>query len=130
MDTPTVFKRQAIRAAIRIHQHLVEPTRDTQGGNLPHSAWDGLCQLVQRLPCVDRKGWRAASQSLQLDVDYAIGRLESQLEAIRQRARSSSIALQVASAGELVADLFALAKEFEEVSLDLSRKSASVLTSP
>jgi len=128
MTNVSVFRRQAIRAAVRIHEHLQGPAHHGSVVTLPHSAWEDLCQTAQRLRHADNQGWRAASQSLIHDVDYATHRFQREMEGLRQSLLARSQPEDIASSRDIANDLLALGGEFAEVSIDLQEHSVSVLT--
>jgi len=131
MTTKTDLRRQAIRAAVKIHEHLLGPAaRHAQQIALPHDAWQELCRTMERLRFVEDRGWQAASQSLIQDFDYMAGRLQREIELLRQELSPRSMSTLVASAGEVAADLIALEQEFEQVELNLKERWATVRTAP
>src|SRR6266568_4183763 len=113
----TDLRRQALRAAVKIREHLLGPTRHAQQMALPQNAWEELGRTMKRLRYTERRGWQAASQSLLQDFDYTAGRLQREIELLRQNLASSCTPKRVASASEIAADLIALEDEFESVRL-------------
>src|SRR5437763_16577862 len=105
MTTKSVFGRQAIRAAVKIHEHLQGPARHVQGLTLPQSAWEELCRTVKHVRYAERKGWHAAGESLVHDVDYAALRFQREMEVLRQSLVSRSGPNRVVSASEIAGDL-------------------------
>lgn len=130
MTTPTDLWRKALRAAVKIRDHLLGKVRDAPHVTLPEGAWDELRKTLERLRYTERQAWRAASQALLLDADYTLGRLQRELGALRQHLASRTSPQRVSSADEIAADLIALEDEFECVELDLKKLSVTVLTAP
>ena len=130
MTTKTKQRRWALRAAVKIHEHLVGPARQPTLNDLPQSSWDQLCRTVERLRYVQRRGWQVAAGSLCDDLHYTCGCVQRQLESFREQIPSKSAPQQVAAPSEIAADLQALEQEFEDVELLLKVHSVSVLTAP
>jgi hypothetical protein len=130
MTTTTDLRRKALRAAVKIRDHLLGKARCAPQATVPQGAWDGLSKTLKRLRYTERQGWQAASQALLLDADYTLGRLERELGALRQNLASRTSPKLVISASEIAADLIALQDEFERVELDLKELSVMVLTAP
>jgi hypothetical protein len=128
MTTNTPFRRQAIRAAVKIHEHLLGPARLGQGLVLPQSAWEDLCRTIERHRYAEDKDWHSASQSLLPDADYAARCLQREIDVLRQSFAARSRPCPIASAGEMAADLMALENEFENVQVDLKAHSVSAVT--
>ncbi len=128
MTTKKDLRRQALRAAVKIRDHLLGPTRCAQQAALPQDAWEELGRTMKRLRYTERLGWQAASQSLLVDFEYTAGRLQREIEVLRRNLASSCTPKLVTSASEIAADLIALEDEFESVELDLKARSATVLT--
>jgi hypothetical protein len=122
------LRRQAIRAAVKIREHLLGPAHSAQQAALPQDAWEELGRTMRRLRYTERRNWQAASQSLLQDFDYTAGRLQREIELLRQNLASSGTPKLVTTASEIAADLIALDDEFESVTLDLKERSATVLT--
>jgi len=130
MTTKTKQRRWALRAAVKIHEHLLGPARRPLLNDLPQTAWNELRLTVERLRYAQRRGWHVAAQSLCDDLHYTCGCLQRHLEAFRQQLPSKSVTQQVASPSEIAADLYALEQEFEDVVLLLKEHRISVLTAP
>ena len=101
MTTKTDLRRQALRAAVKIREHLLGPTRFAQQSALPQDAWEELGRTMKRLRYTEGKGWQAAGQSLLQDLDYAAGRLLREIDLLRQNLASSYRPKQVTSASEI-----------------------------
>ncbi len=122
--------RQAVRAAIKIHEHLVGTARWAELTYLPTYCWEQLVQSAGRLRIVQGNGWCAASRHLILDLDYSLQRIIRQLGDFRTRLPVVPHPDRVASPGEIVADLTALATEFSDCQIDLRERVISVQTAP
>jgi hypothetical protein len=72
------WKRQAIRAALRIHDHLGGTSRLTDTVQLPTHEWEESGKLVQRLEFTLRRGWKSASDSLLIDLERQPAALHGQ----------------------------------------------------
>lgn len=128
MTTHTVFRRQALRAAVKIHEKLRGPPRITQYLYLPQSAWDELCRTARHLRHAEQRGWPAAVQSLVQDLDYTALRFQREMELLRNSLPSQTTPRVTMSAGEIASELIALAEEFEQVKIDLPGCKISVVT--
>lgn len=121
--------RQVLRAAMRIREYLTNGARANQMLDLPIARWFELRRLYRRLESVHRRGWQTASVSLGGELDYEIGRLTAELDAVRgQLPRSQTAQPEVQLASAIAADLVALANEFEAIELDLKAKTIRVDT--
>jgi len=130
MRTIDPLKRVAIRAALRIHDHLAGTGRLKGLATLPTSQWDDTRGLIGRLECSLARGWRAASDSLLLDLDYALRRLRTELDMCHANLPRATVAPQLAPPGEIVADILALNGEFDGLAIDLQEKLIEVQTEP
>jgi hypothetical protein len=128
MSTDTIFRRQAIRAAVKIHEHLVARARQVQQVNVPTGGWEDVCQIIHRLHNAESKTWHQAAQLVARDADYVVRRFQGELEALRHALVARSSPISVLSAGEIAGELLALGSEFENVELDMAEQSLSVLT--
>src|SRR5438067_13559068 len=89
MTTKKDLRRQALRAAVKIREHLLGPNRCAQQAVLPQDAWEELGRTLKRLRYTERRGWQAASQSLPQDFDYMAARLEREPGILRPTLGSS-----------------------------------------
>src|SRR5829696_7480298 len=119
MSTEQDFQRQAIRAAVRIHQHLCTPHTHARGIALPQPQWEEVSTLIRRFHFVQNRSWRAAGQTVASDLEYHLRRLAAELDSLRARLPQSSPPSKVSTAGTIAADLLALAGEFEALAIDL-----------
>ena len=129
MTTKTVFRRQVIRAAVRIQEHLCGPARRAQIVTLPQPAWEELSRTVKYLRYVEHKGWHCASESLIQDIDYAALRFQREMEVLRKSLVPRTTSKPFASASEIASELLAMEDEFEEVKLDLKAHTVAAQTS-
>lgn len=130
MCTDPIFRRQALRAAAQIREHLAGPGQLSPLPNLYESDWKELTQNVRRFDFVRERGWKSAAESLICDIDCCAMRLRRQLEDFKSQLPRGTQEGQVATAGEIAADLLALHAEFEDLELDLLEKTIRVLTLP
>jgi len=121
-------RRILLRAAQRIHEHLVHRQQYEQPVALPEVLWRQLHLSVQRLSLAQERGWRAAAARLTTDVDGSLARLMRPLEDCRQRVRSTSHPSWTPSTREIFQDLVVLDEEFEEVRCNLKERALSVVT--
>jgi hypothetical protein len=130
MSTQQPFQRQAIRAAVRIHQHLCTPHVPARYITLPQPQWEEVSTLMRRLHVVQSHAWRAASLTVAGDLEYQLRRLAAEIDSLRGRLPPANPPSKLASAGVIAADLSALAEEFEAVEIDLKEKLIKVDTEP
>jgi hypothetical protein len=128
MSTDQDFQRQAIRAAVRIHQHLCTPQAHARHVALPQPQWEEVSTLIRRFHFVHSRCWRAAAQTVASDLEYQLRRLSAELDSLRARLPAGSPLNKVSTAGVIAADLLALAGEFEAVAIDLKEKTVRVDT--
>jgi hypothetical protein len=130
MHRVTDFRRQAVRAALLIHDHLTGAGGRVLRIDPPEQTWQELRRTVSRLQLAATRGWHVASARLVEDLDYNLRTLDRELSALRQQLSLPPRPQQITTPREIVADLEALEQEFEEVTLDLKQHSLSVLTKP
>jgi hypothetical protein len=130
MSANPVYRKQAVRAAVKIHEHLLGTAQHAFWPTLPQTAWEELCRFVKYLRHANRKGWQTAARSLVPDVDYAAGRLLRELELLRSIVNVRASPSAVLSATEIAGELCALTDELESVQLDLKGRSISGITLP
>ena len=128
MSTQQPFKRQALRAAVRIHQCLCTPHVSACYITLPQPQWEEVSTLVRRFHYVQHRGWRAASLTVSGDLEYQLRRLAAELDSLRGRLPPAYSPSKVAAPSVIAADLLALAEEFEAVDIDLQEKTVTVDT--
>ena len=126
--TKTDLRRQALRAAARIHEHLIGPARLNQLVELPTATWQDLLQTDARLRLARQRRWRVAGEQLVTDLDYQARRMVRELETYLQALPALLPAERIAKPSDIAADLLALAGEFDEVQIDLSERQVTVLT--
>lgn len=130
MPSDNDFRRQAIRAAARIHEHLMGPARLVPLPVLPRATWQEVTRQVERFELSRRKGWHAAGRSLQVDLSYSVRRLMRELDQFLTEVPTGQRGRHMASPRDIVADLEALPREFEEVLIDLQERTITVATDP
>lgn len=128
MSTQQPFQRQALRAAVRIHQHLCTSHPPSRYVALPQPQWEEASTLIRRLHFVQSRAWAAASLTVAGDLEYQLRRLSAELDSLRGRLPQAYPPSKVATAGVIAADLLALAEEFEAVDIDLKAKTIKVDT--
>jgi len=122
--------RSAIRAALRIHDHLAGASRLGECPGLPEEGWAELQRAAARLQTATNREWYAGAASVQDDLYYTLQRLERELADIRQQLPKRTTPELVSSPSTILADLAALENEFEQCALDLQQQTLSVLTDP
>lgn len=128
MSIQQPVKRQAIRAAVRIQQHLSAPNPHGRYLALPQPQWEEVSTLIRRLHVVQSRGWRTASLNVAGDLEYQLRRLAAEIDSLRGRLPPASPPSKVAAASVIAGDLLALAEEFEAVEIDLKEKTIEVDT--
>ncbi len=130
MPIPNGLPRQAVRAAVKIHERLMAPAW-TQGlENLPRGEWEMLRKSLWRLRQVESRGWLAAGRELLSDIDYQSLLLINQLQTFRTQLAVPARNSRIATASQIAADLVALENEFESVQINLRGKTVTVQTQP
>lgn len=122
-------QRQTIRAALKIHEHLLGCACEADV-KLPIARWQELAHTAQQLRHVQRRGWSSASAAVAKHLAYVLRRLGDDIEIVRQNLPPQSKPTSIASASSILADLQALHGEFEKVSIDLREKTISARTLP
>src|SRR5688572_6802540 len=117
MSTETIFRRQVLRAAARIREHLAGAGRICPLPELYEHDWTELDQNIHRYEFARERGWKSAAESLISDIDYCAMRLRRRLDDFKSRLPHTA-AMQIASAAEIASDLFSVKTEFEELELD------------
>jgi hypothetical protein len=130
MRTIDPLKKQAIRAALRIHEHLAGTARLSELVQLPLQEWQQSAELLNRLELAIRRGWRAASDSLLTDLDYSLRRLCSECDTCRVNLPRPATAGRLAPPSEIVADILALDAEFNNLEIKLEENLLQVQTDP
>jgi hypothetical protein len=130
MTTPITFRRQALRAAVKIHERLIVPSWTKCLDRLPRGEWENLRTTLWRLNQVESRGWRTAAMQLLQDVDYHSRLLSNQLEMFRAQLPRPVRTSAMSAPGQIAADLAALADEFEDAQIDLKERTITVRTEP
>jgi hypothetical protein len=126
----SVFRRVAIRAALRIHEHLGGPARQIDFGSLPTDRWQEIERAQRRLQHCQRRGWTAACEAVLNDLNYQLRYLVNALDAKRVALPAASVRTPVSPASAIAADLLVLGGKFEEVEIDLKHKLLRVTAGP
>lgn len=124
------YQRQSIRAAAKIHEHLLGPARLAPLPMLPGGSWQEVTKQVQRMELARSKGWLAAGKNLRLDLSYSVRRLMRELDEFHSQLPAGQQRRIVASPRDILADLQQLPLEFEEVAIDLQERTVTVVTDP
>ena len=124
------FRRQALRAAARIHEHLLGPARLASLPMLPHATWQAVAGHVQRFEWSRSKGWQAAGRSLQSDLSYSVRRLIRELDEYLSQLPTDQRQRRIAAPRDIADDLEALQREFNDVAIDLQERTITVATDP
>jgi hypothetical protein len=130
MPQVTGYRRDALRAAIKIKEHLIGSAKSVRLDKLPREAWDGLCQTAKRLGIAQDRGWQAASQEPAQELNHSICGLKRELEEFQACLEYARQSPTVVSSSDIAGDLMALDEEFEQVAIDLKAKSITSLTPP
>jgi hypothetical protein len=124
------LRPHAMRAAARIHEHLLGPGRLALLPRLPSTTWQELSRKVAQFELSCRRGWQAAARSVQVDLSYGVRRLERELQDYQAHLQLPSKIQPVACPRDIAADLAALPDEFDEVAIDLKGRTISAVTDP
>ncbi len=124
------IKQQAIRAALRIHEHLSGTGRLSGLVQLPTHEWEQSVKLLKRLELAIGRDWRAASDSLLTDLEYSLRRLSLECETCHANLPRPAAVDRLAPPGEIVADILALDAEFDSLEIKLEDKLLQVQTTP
>jgi len=122
--------RTTSRVAAQIHEQLVRPQRLVRAIEPPQEAWDQMSGIAARLKLVLARGWFVAGQIVLEDLEYAVRRVQRELDTFHGQLPSAVKPTRLAPPSEIAADLAALGEEFAEVALDLAERSVSVTTEP
>jgi hypothetical protein len=124
------LKHQAIRAALRVHEHLAGARRLEGLVQLPTQEWEQAERLLQRLELALRRGWRAASGSLLTDLEYSLRRLSTECDTCRANLPRPAAVDRIAPPSEIVADILALDDEFDGLAIKLEENLLQIETDP
>ena len=124
------FRRQALRAAARIHEHLLGPARLAPLPMLPRATWQEVADHVRRYGWCRSRGWQAAGRSLQGGLSYSVRRLIRELEEFHSQLPAADRERRIAAPRDIAADLEALPREFAEVVINLQERTITVATDP
>jgi len=130
MCTCNELQRRARRAAVRIHNHLLGPSRLEHAIRLPQERWDKLQKRTRHLQLALDRGWYAAGQHVLKDLDYTVRLLRRELENLQTGLPTNVRPQRLTEPHEMAADLVALAGDFEQVNIDLEQENVSVVTEP
>jgi hypothetical protein len=127
--TPTHYPgRTTIRVAAQVRAQLLEVSRPAWSIRPLEETWAHLVELEARLKLVLSRGWNKASQVVVEDLEYAIRRLQRELETFHGQLPAQTFPRRVSSLNEIAADLAMLPAEYSEVNLDLAERCISVVT--
>jgi hypothetical protein len=130
MTNESTLRRQRLRAALRIHDHLCRADLSAGLVDVPVAAWHELQLTASRLQHVLARGWVVASQHLLDELGYVVRQLERQLINFREQLPRSLSAGLLSTPREISDDLLALEQEFDEFTLDLKEQTLTALTGP
>jgi len=124
------LRQQAIRAALRIRDHLVGACRRNRQVKLPCALWDETTKCVGGLESAIARGWHLATEGLEVDLDHKVRQLRNELDTCFTELRRTSDTGRIATAGEIVADLIALNDDFDGLAIDTRECQIHVHTDP
>ena len=130
MPADSSFRRQAVRAALAIHDHLAGNSARPLPFQLPDQSWEHARRALKRLRITSARNWHSATEWLAGDLKYCLGRLTDELASLREQLSSLPATQPVMKPREMVADIDALVEEFEDVQIDLKLQTLSVTTQP
>ena len=130
MNSVNPLRGQAVRAASKIREHLLEAAGARLLDPLPQMRWSALARLFDRWQLARGAGWIAASRHVARDLEFHLRRLVSELEEIHQQLPRQVQPERVAAPGSIAGDLGALTDEFEAVEFELKARWVAVNTPP
>lgn len=122
-------RRQAVRAALKICEHLASAAPAALA-ELPLAQWQVIRQLVDRLRLARARYWPAASQALVDDLLASVNHLISDLHGFKAHLPPRRGPATMVRPSEVMADLAALDREFADLEIDLDEHELSVRTEP
>jgi hypothetical protein len=122
--------RRNLRAAVLIHEQIVGEGCLSPLPPIYDHDWHELNKSMRRYEVARAKGWLTAAESLISGMQVSAAGLGRQLDRFRYGLPSPFAASMVQSPREILADITALAQEFEQVELNLKEKQLAVVTLP
>jgi hypothetical protein len=123
-------RRPAIRAALAISGQLTLDCLAPANIKLPIPTWQRLNQTFGLLQLATSRQWSVASRNLIEDLDSLLNQIEIELRVVRRELTSRLRPRHLSTAGDIYADLSALATEFEVLTIDLQQRTISVQSEP
>ena len=122
------INKNALRAAVLIHQHAAAAKRQDASIHLPEYSWNNLQQLRRRIELARKHGWHAAADRLAEDLPRELDDCRRELESVLLACQSRQTQRPLSSASEIYRDIVGLFNEFEEVDIGLDEHELSVTT--
>jgi hypothetical protein len=122
--------KETSRAAAAIQEHIAERHQDRRGMVLPDGIWDDMQRLRRQIEKAIQRGWHAAARRMTDDFLYTADschyRLLELVATLREQAKSPVLPSQA----EILQEILALQKEFDEVELEPTTGTISVTVGP
>jgi len=122
--------KETFRTAAAIQKQIAERQQDNRGLSLPEGTWADMQRLHRQVDKARRRGWHQAARRLTEEFSYQADnchyRLLELLAALRERTNSPAIPSQA----EILQEILALQKEFDEVELEPNAGTISVTVGP
>ena len=122
------INKNALRAAMLIHQHAAAANRQDASIHLPEYSWNNIQQLRRRIERARKHGWHAAADRLAEDLPRELDDCRRELERVFLACQSRQTQRPVSSASEIYRDIVGLFNEFEEVDIGFDEHELSVTT--
>jgi hypothetical protein len=123
-------QKSFLRAAQAIHSQLESARTRSAPFELPDEDWSHCQIMVRRIRRAHRHGWHDAAQVLRRQLDYPLRACAERLQEVSRQVSYAERPSAVASVRDIFDDITALAAEYEDISVDVSRQTLSVTTSP
>jgi hypothetical protein len=121
-------ERNALQAAVLIHEQLAGKSTPSPAVYLPEYAWATIARLHRQAEMANSRGWHRAAKRLSEDLAEAIRRCHRDLEMALRSLDSSSLPRKVSTSAEIYRDILALGTEFDETDIGLGEHKLSVTT--
>ena len=124
----TAINKPALRAAVAIHEQMVEDKRHDVSLYLPEYSWYRVQRLQRQIELARQHHWRRAVAHLTEDLASTLGDCRLEVESALRALQSRPTKRPVSSASDIYRDILALSDEFEDVKIDMDAHELSVTT--
>ena len=122
--------RILLRAALQIHESLYRSQERPHVVELPDSAWAHALDGQQRLQIARSRGWNGAVRQVVRRLQTTLMCLQTELDLQLRNLAEHPPRPAMPSVPEILGDLTALKDEFDDVEIDLQRRTVRVRTDP